>query len=100
MKDLTPPSINLPFIEESEGKKILITSPAAGDLHLSEEIESELRHKALAYKRLAELCASGVIPDSATFRMIANMWPLIYVNSVTGKPRWSLVSRLLEFTEI
>jgi hypothetical protein len=100
IRRFTPRSISLPFVEEDKGKMMLTMAPTGGDLHLSEEMESELRRKAQAYKRMAQLCSSGAIPDSATFRRIAHMWPVIYVNSATGEPHCKLVANLLEHTEI
>jgi hypothetical protein len=99
IRRFTPPSISLPFIEDNEGKVMITSALTAGDLHLSQEIESELRRKAQAYKRMAQLCSSGVIPDYATFRRIAHIWPVIYVNAVTGNPHCKLVANLLEHTD-
>jgi hypothetical protein len=100
IKKFTPPGINLPVLREVNGKMMLEAVPIGGDLHISDDFVKDLRAKGQAYTRMAELCRSGVIPDFATFRMIAHLWPLIYVNAATGKPRYSLVSELLSYTNI
>jgi hypothetical protein len=54
------------------------------------------------YKGLAHLCNLRLIPTRATFRRIAYVWPLVYVNSCTSdpEPHYAAVSRLLEFAGV
>ena len=99
MKRFTP-SVALPWIEESDGRQFLTWKPTGGDLHIWPELERELQLKAAAYKRLARLCRMGMIPDRATFRRFAFVWPVQYINSCIHEPHYAAASRLLCLTGI
>jgi hypothetical protein len=102
MKTLTP-SIALPWLHDAgDGTQVVTTQPTGGGLHVWPELEQDLLNKAKMYKGLAHLCNLRLIPTRATFRRIAYVWPLVYVNSCTSdpEPHYAAVSRLLEFAGV
>jgi len=92
------PSLALPWAEESDGGHFLTWKPTGGDLHVWPELERELRGKAGAYEELSRLCRLGKIPDRATFRRFAFVWPVKYIDSCTGHPHYTAASNLLCLT--
>ena len=79
-----------------DGSLEIVWAPTAGDLQLEPWVEKSLLQKAALFEELAAMCTAKEVPSRAEFASIGHIWPLVYVEAKTGKPRYSLVARLLQ----
>jgi len=100
MKAITPSSALLWSKEGADGRQFLAWVPTGGDLHIWHDLETEVHHRANMYTELARLCAQRRVPSRATFRKLAYLWPVQYVNSTLQKPHYVALSKLLAHVSI
>jgi hypothetical protein len=97
------PSYSLPLIEDrqTDYEETNVWLPIAARLYLGSELEQDLEKKAELYRKLARMCTERKIPTRKTFRKLAYLWPLAYVNHCcNGLPHFTLVSNLLLFIKV
>jgi hypothetical protein len=83
-----------------DGSLEIEMGPAGGDMQLEPWVEKSLLIKATLFEELAAMCAANEMPSRAEFGRIGHVWPLVYVETMTGDPHYALVARLLQETGV
>jgi hypothetical protein len=96
MKDVIPAVYFSALEGERQEEGEFFSNTRGGVLHVTEELERELKTKINAYAELASYCRLGAIKSQATLRTIVYIWPVVYINSVTNKPHFRNASELLQ----
>lgn len=100
MKQMIPPVVVPQGQILKDGSLEFELEPAGGDMQLEPWIEERLLLKATIFEQLSAMCKAKDVPSRAEFGRVGHIWPLVYVEAKTGEPRYALVARLLQETNV